>query len=303
MGHTSLQSARAAAWQLAQRQHHVITREQLLRLGLNSDWINYQVESRRVFPVFRGIYAVGRRQLTREGVWMASVLACGPRAALSHASAAALWRMREKTSGLIEVSVPSQVARRRPGIKVHRRTTFEAVIHRGIPVTTPACTIVDLAAGLPPAEVDDVINEADLRNVLRVPALRAAVEDMSPRPGLARVKRTIDRRTFTYTRSRLERAFIPIALEAGLPRPLTCVYVNGFEVDFWWPDLGLVVETDGGAFHRTPAQQRADRRRDHAHLGAGLTPLRFTHGMIRYEPAYVLETLTTAGRRLSPARA
>jgi uncharacterized protein DUF559 len=300
MGHTSLQSAWAAVCQLAQRQHHVITREQLLGLGLRSDWINYGIESRRLFPVFRGVYAVGRRQLTREGVWMAAVLACGPKAALSHASAAALWRMREKTSGLIEVSVPSHVARRRPGIKLHRRTAFEVVIHRGIPVTTPACTIVDLAARLPPAEVDDVINEADLRNVLKVPALRAAV-DMSPRPGLARVKRTIDRRTFTYTRSRLERAFIPIALKAGLPRPLTCVYVSGFEVDFWWPDLRLVVETDGGTFHRTPAQQRADRRRDHAHIGAGLTPLRFTHGMIRYEPAYVLETLTTVAGR--PARA
>jgi very-short-patch-repair endonuclease len=79
------------------------------------------------------------------------------------------------------------------------------------------------------------------------------------------------------------------------------VYVNGFEVDFFWPDLGLVVETDGGAFHRTPAQQAADRRRDQTHTAAGLTPLRFTHGQVRYEPSYVGDTLTTVAGRLAPA--
>jgi hypothetical protein len=232
---------------------------------------------------------------------MAAVMACGADAALSHHDAAARWRMRKKASKAIHVSVPAHVARRHRGIKLHRRNALEVTTHRGIPVTTPAATIVDLATSLPPAEVEDLINQADLLGIIEVDALRAALEDMPPRPGLAKVKRTIDRRTFTFTRSRLERAFIPLALKAGLPKPLTCIYVNGFEVDFYWPQAGLVIETDGGAFHRTPAQQRAERRRDQAHTAAGLTPLRFTHGQIKFEQAYVLEILTTVAGRLAPA--
>src|SRR5439155_10560062 len=110
-----------------------------------------------------------------------------------------------------------------------------------------------------------------------------------------------DRRTLTFTRSALERWRLPIARRAGLPKPLTRVYVNGYEVDFYFPELGLVIETDGGTFHRAPAQQTADRRRDQTHTAAGLTVLRFTHGQIRYEPSYVLETLRTVARRLAPA--
>lgn len=130
-------------------------------------------------------------------------------------------------------------------------------------------------------------------------ALRAAVQPPNRQPGAKKLRNTLDRRTFTFTRSQLERHFLPIACRAGLPKPLTCVYVNGYEVDFFWPELGLVVETDGLTYHRTPAEQAADRRRDQTHTAAGLTPLRFTHGQIKYEPAYVLEILTTVARRLT----
>jgi very-short-patch-repair endonuclease len=78
---------------------------------------------------------------------------------------------------------------------------------------------------------------------------------------------------------------------AGLPRPETREWVNAFEVDFYWPGLGLVVETDGLRYHRTPAQQARDRRRDQTHTAAGLTTLRFTHAQVRYEPDYVASTL------------
>ena len=104
---------------------------------------------------------------------------------------------------------------------------------------------------------------------------------------------TIDRRTFTLTRSQLERLFLRIVKRLGLPKPLTCVYVNGYEVDFYFPDLNLVVETDGGAAHRTPMRQSADTRRDNTHAVSKVNHLRFTHGQIQYEPAYVEETLLT----------
>lgn len=109
----------------------------------------------------------------------------------------------------------------------------------------------------------------------------------------------LDRRTFTLTRSQLERRFLPIAREAGLPKPQTCTRVNGFEVDFYWPDLKLVVETDGLRYHRTPSQQSRDRLRDQAHTAAGLTQLRFTHEQVRDDPGHVRRMLAATTRRLA----
>ena len=100
------------------------------------------------------------------------------------------------------------------------------------------------------------------------------------------------------TRSELEHLFLPIARRAGLPRPLTGEWVNGFEVDFYWPELKLVVETDGLRYHCTPAQQTRDRLRDQRHLAAELTPLRFTHAQVCFEPAHVEATLAQVGSRL-----
>ena len=101
----------------------------------------------------------------------------------------------------------------------------------------------------------------------------------------------LDRRTFRLNRSELERRFLPLCKLAGLPLPLTKRRVNGFEVDFYWPDLGLVVETDGLQYHRTPAEQAQDRLRDQAHTAAGMTQLRFTHEQVRFEPDHVLVVL------------
>ena len=99
-------------------------------------------------------------------------------------------------------------------------------------------------------------------------------------PGAAHLRSTLDHRTFTLTDSQLERRFLPLARKADLPLPETQQWVNGFKVDFYWPDLGLVVETDGLTYHRTPAQQAADRLRDQTHTAAGLTPLRFTRAQV-----------------------
>ena len=110
------------------------------------------------------------------------------------------------------------------------------------------------------------------------------------------MRNLLDRRTFTLTDSELERLFLPIAAAAGLGRPETGAWLNGYKVDFYWPSLGLVVETDGLRYHRTPAQQAQDRRRDQAHAAAGLTVLRFTHGQVRLEPNHVQATLAAVIR-------
>jgi very-short-patch-repair endonuclease len=121
------------------------------------------------------------------------------------------------------------------------------------------------------------------------------------RPGVAILRETLTRHTFRLTDSELERLFIPLAVDAGLPVPLTRQVVNGYRVDFWWPELGLVVETDGLTYHRTPAQQAADRRRDQAHTAAGLTQVRFTHWQVRFDPRHVVKTLARVVRRLASA--
>jgi very-short-patch-repair endonuclease len=121
--------------------------------------------------------------------------------------------------------------------------------------------------------------------------------------GVGVLRRVLDRHTFVLTDSELERRFVPIARRAGLPRPKTQAVVNGFRVDFFWPQLGLVVETDGLRYHRTPAQQAADRVRDQAHIAAGLMPLRFTHAQVSYETAHVEATLRATALRLRPSTA
>ena len=232
---------------------------------------------------------------------MAAVLTCGEGAALSHACGAALWEIRPEPRGPIEVSVPIGRRPRRAGIVVHRRkalTDSEVTEHHGIPVTTPIATLIDIAPSLSRDALEAAINEADKRGLTNPEALRSSLDDAAGRrPGAVRIRDTLDSRTFTLTDSTLERAFLRLAREAGLPTPLTQHIVNGYRVDFHWPEPGLVVETDGLTYHRTPAQQAKDLVRDQAHTAAGLTALRFSHAQVSREPDQVRSTLRMVAHR------
>ena len=165
-------------------------------------------------------------------------------------------------------------------------------------MTTLVQTLIDLSARLDRAERERAVNEADRLNLITPPALRKALDRHRGEPGVAVLRMTLDRRTFRMTRSELERYFLPQAERAGLPLPLTKQWVNGFEVDFYWPELRFVVETDGLQYHRTPAEQARDRLRDQAHTAAGMRNLRFTHEQVRYEPDHVLAMLRATARWL-----
>jgi very-short-patch-repair endonuclease len=230
---------------------------------------------------------------------MAAILACGTKAVLSHSSAAALWRIGLEERDLIEVSVASPHQRRRPGLRTYRRPSLwpeDIATHHGIPVTTPIQTLIDLTPRLERRGVERAINEADKYDLVHPPGLRRALDPRGGEP-VARLRHILDRRTFRLTKEELERRFLPLARRAGLPVPLTGQFVNEFEVDFYWPDLGLVVETDGLRYHRTPSEQA----RDQAHTAAGLTQLRFTHEQVRYEPEYVTRILAQTASRLAIA--
>ena len=296
----------SAAWGLAREQHGVVERQQLFGLGLSRRAIEHRVSIGRLHPVGLGVYAVGRPELTRCGRWMAAVLSCGSAAVLSHGSAAALWGIGGHPSGLIEVSVLTASPRRRPGLRVYRRPGMlerDVTRHFGIPVTGIVRTMVDQAARLDRSALERMIGEADKWGLIGPEELRRALDIRCGERGLPLLREILDRRTFRLTESELERRLLKLVEEAGLPLPLTRQQVNGFKVDFYWPALGLVVETDGLTYHRTPAQQTRDRVRDQAHTAAGLTQLRFAHAQVCFEAEQVAATLRRVVRRLEVRRA
>ncbi len=282
------------AWELAERQHGVVARRQLLALGFNSREIEHRVGRGRLHLAMRGVYAVGWPTQTPERRWMVAVLACGDGAMLSHRSAAALWRIGGERRGLIEVSVRRRCELRRSGLRVRGRPTLaktDILKRDGIPVTSPVLTLIDMASELRPLEIERAVNEADKRDLVDPETLRLSLDTYAGQPGVPTLRKLLDKLTFRLSDSDLEIFFRPIAAAADLPPPLSKQMVNGWEVDFHWPDLGLVVETDGLRYHRTASTQTRDARRDRAHALAGMTPLRFTHYEIKHEPARVRNEL------------
>lgn len=297
-----LRHARARVWDLARQQHGVVTRRQLQELGLRADAVKHRVANGRLHPLWRGVYAVGRPEISQKGRWMAAVLSCGPGALLGHSSAAVLWGVMRMAEGL-DVVVPEGTYRRPPGIRVHRRSGLGPEHRRtvaGIPVTDPVSTLVDVASHAPDWKLERAINEADRLDLVDLEFLRATVDLLPPRPGQARLRRLLGGEPLTDTG--LERRFLEIVRLAGVPVPETQVWVGGYRVDFYWPNLELIVETDGWRYHRTPAEQAKDHRRDQVHTAAGLTTVRFPEEQVRYEPQEVGRTLAAVVQRLANGR-
>jgi very-short-patch-repair endonuclease len=286
----------------------VVTRRQLLELGLGPDSIKHRIKTGRLHRHGRGVYVVGRPEISQKGHWIAAVLSCGPNALLSHRSAATLWGIvRPVVEDEIDVVVPHGAPRRpRPGIRVHRRSDLDTEHRRevsGIPLTDPTSTLVDFASCAPEWQVEHAINDADRLDLVDPETLRATIQGLPPRPGMACVRRLLGCDALTDTG--LESKFMAIVRAANLLRPETQVWVSGYRVDFYWAKLGLVVEVDGWRHHRTAGEQANDHRRDQAHTAAGLTTLRFAESQVRYRPEEVRRRLTAVIDRLagtSPGR-
>lgn len=226
---------------------------------------------------------------------MAAVLAGGEGAALGHRSAAALWEIGDE-GGWIDVSVRRRCELRSPGIRFRGRPSLAAtdlLSRDDIPVTSPAQTLVDLATELDPVALERAVNDADKRDLIDPEALREELTRFGGSPGVRPLRHLLDKLFFRLSDSDLEIYFRRIVRAARIPIPLTKQRVNRFEVDFFWPRLGLIVETDGLRYHRTPSAQLRDARRDRAHVMAGMTPLRFTHYEVRYEPSRVRAELVS----------
>jgi hypothetical protein len=291
-----------AAWEMTRRQHGVVKRADLLALGLSRRGIEHRVTSGRLHLISSGIYAVGRRELTPHGRWMAAVLACGDDAVLSHRSAAELWGIGHEEAARIDVSLRRRSRLERPGIKAHCRPSVpeRSVTRRhGIPVTNPVQTLIDLATELKILRLERAVNEADKLDLVDPETLRSALDAYVGMPGVKTLRSLLDRHTFRLSDSDLEIFFRPLALAAGFALPLSKYWLLGYEVDFWFPGHGLVVETDGLRYHRTAAQQARAVKRDQKHTASGLRVLRFTHWQIACEPNEVTAILRQIRPHLS----
>ena len=279
----------------------MVSRTQLLALGFTKSAIEHRLQTRRLHQISNGIYLVGWARLSRERRWMAAVLSCGEGAVLSHRSAATLWGFGTERRGVIDVSIRRHCKVRRVGVHVRDRPGLrnrDVGTRLNLPVTQPVKTFLDIATELAANEVERAVNEADKRDVIDPEALRRALEDHPGEPGIRLLRHVLDKDTFRLSDDELERLFRPLAASAGLPTPLTKQMVDEFEVDFFWPDLGLVVETDGWRYHRTPAAQTRDALRFQRHTAAGLTPLRFSHYQVKYEPWHVRQILERTAANL-----
>ena len=250
----------AALARLATPQHGVVTRGQLLTAGVNAKAITYRLSIGRLHELHRGVYAVGHRPPSPHARAMAAVLACGPGAVLSHRSAAALWAITPAWRGPEDVTAAGKHSHR--GITTHRSTTLtraDITRHYGIPITTPARTLHDLARVLPSHSLTRAVNEARIRNLVS-----EVHEETGP------------------TRSTFEDAFLRFIARYGLPRPEVNQTIAGHEVDMLWRDQRLIVELDSRTFHRHRFEE--DRERDADLLSEGFSVLRITWRRLKKTP-------------------
>jgi very-short-patch-repair endonuclease len=290
----------AAIGAIAARQHAVVTAAELAGAGLGERAIERRLEDGRLRRLHRGIYLAAPlpAPLTPE---MAAVLACGPTAVLSHGSAAALWAIRPQTPAtvdVIEVTVVGPRVRARPGIAVHRARRLDPrdrTRRHGIPVTGPARTLLDLAAGLPARELDRAVEQAQVLRLVTRGALLATLARASGHHGAPALRAAAHvNQAAAFTRSEAEAHLLELIRAADLPAPRTNVRIAGYEVDFLWPAERLVIEVDGFAYHATRQAFERDRLRDGKLQARGLRVMRVTWQQITGTPESLIARIAAA---------
>jgi very-short-patch-repair endonuclease len=291
--------------QLSQRQHGVVGRWQLAEAGFSNGAIASRMRSGRLHRLHAGVYAVGHRNLTRQGRWLAAVLACGPEAVLSHWSAAALWMIRPNSRSRIDVTVAH---RSRSSDRIRRHISQvpedERAVEEGIPVTSVPRTILDLAATESEDLVKAVLGESEHRQLFDRLSLPDLVERYPGKRGVGKVRVALERLKSEppgRKRSPLEERFEPFLRRHRLPLPRFNDWIllgeNRFQVDCHWPDTGQIVELDGWEGHRTRTAFREDRARDRSLRVAGYSVTRLTWNQLDDEPEAIAADLRTLLKR------
>jgi very-short-patch-repair endonuclease len=253
-------------------QHGCISLTQLISAGLSEDAIQRRVEAGRLFRIHTRVFALTPTLVGATPRSMAAVLASGPGAVLSHASAALLWEIWDGQIASIDVTAPNRRGRAPSGIVAHRDSRLSAAdrtVVQGIPCTTVARTLIDFAAGATEDQLRGALGEAEQRRLIRHPVAREAIRRNRRRRGTARFRVVLDEvhPDTRRTRSELERSFLRLCLEEGLPRPQVNVKLltdseKPLEVDFLWREAGLVLEADSRRFHATDRAFLVDHERE-----------------------------------------
>ena len=295
-------SRRRELGSLALAQHGAIAYWQLTDLGFTRHEIDGMVLAGWLHRVHRGVYAVGRRSLSVKGRWAAAVLACGPDALLSHRCAGALRRLIRTAPAMLEVTVTTK--RAIPGIRTRLSQSLEPQdrdVVDGIPCTSVALTLLNLAATTSRRELERALDEAEVQRLVTHQEIAELLDRSRGRRGVAALRAAMTEHDIgtTLTRSHLEELALAVISDADLPRPVVNADVTGasgrtYEVDFHWPDHRLILETDGHRFHGTLRAIERDRAKEADLTAAGQHVLRSTWRQAVREPEQIARMLRVA---------
>jgi very-short-patch-repair endonuclease len=275
---------------LANRQRGYVNRAQLLAIGVGRQGVNRRIRNGRLIPVYTGVYAVGHIPRLPHDRAYGALLACGPKALLSHGTAATLYGIYRRWDTPFEVTVPTKRAPR--GVTTHRAklTRADTKVEQGLRVTSPARTLLDMAPRLTDTQLKRAFNRLRLDQGLTTGQLKDVLERFPGHPGAGRLGPFAGIR-HGPTRSRIERKFYAFCKRHHLPEPLLNHEINGVEVDAYFPEHRLIVEVDGYQVHSGRASFESDRDRDASMLAFGLPTVRVTEERIDKEPEREAERL------------
>ena len=283
--------------QVAAHQWGVLSLDELRSCGLTSKAVMSRVRNGHLHPLYRGVYAVGHTKLTREGAFLAAVKACGPNAVLSHYSAAAHYGLVRWDGRYPQVTVADTTPRRHRGIHTHRTTTPDRTHHHGIPITTPARTLIDLAATLDYRPLRRAVREAQ-RSLVTIPQILQALDRLGPRPGIAKLTKILTT-GHAPTRSELEDAVLDLLLKAGFQHPEVNqpIRLNQRTIvpDFRWPTQHLVIEADGAHWHDDRLTREDDAEKQAILEAAGERVVRITWAQAITQRKQTIQRIRAAG--------
>ena len=294
--------AQARVNEAAIRVHGVFSLYELAALGVPERTVQWKAQAGLLHRLYPGVYSiVPRNLLSQLGRFRAAVLACGRGAALSHASAADLADVRASHSAYIDVTVPGRSRRRLPGIRIHRSTTLrpeDVTMIDGIPVTTIARTVLDLAETLQPRQLEWTLDRLESLGLLDLAALREQIDRAPTRSAAQRLKRALDANhgPSSLTRSELEERFLLALRAAGVPAPECNALLHlpdgdPIHPDFIWREFKIIVELDGFRTHGTRRSFELDRRRDQRVSRFGWRPIRGTWRQVEHAPGELVEVV------------
>ncbi len=270
----------------------MISRGQLRALGYSDSAISRATSSGRLHRVHRGVYAVGHRSLSAHGNCHAALLACGRGSLLSHSSAAWLWGLFPRLAMPVEVTQPTR-GHRRGALRIHYASslrTGDRTKQEGLRVTSVARMLLDLASRESPKGLKYALDRAERLAILDLDTIDALLARAEKHPGVRKLRHATDPfRHPAFTRSGLERHFLALVRDAGLPMPSVNVFVNGFELDMYWERERFAVELDSYEHHGGRSSFESDRLRHEELKLGGIEMIRVTDWRLAREPDAVMK--------------